>query len=117
MFKCCLCGKEYEREQDAIKCVNKCGRQAFADGKFVKKEVPQLPDVNKVEFIEVPVSDIYLSDILTLINKMIDAGAPLGQIAALKEKIIANWNEIDNNERSNRYNRVLLSAWLYGIKS
>lgn len=50
MYRCCLCGKTYEEEQDAVKCVNKCGREALSTGKFIKKDVPQLPDVTNVEF-------------------------------------------------------------------
>lgn len=26
MFTCCLCKKEYKTEQEAVKCINRCGR-------------------------------------------------------------------------------------------
>ena len=40
MFKCELCGGEYETKEAAIKCIMKCARKAYDEGRFVPKEVP-----------------------------------------------------------------------------
>ena len=37
MYKCCLCGKTYETERAAVKCVNQCGREKFLNGDFKTK--------------------------------------------------------------------------------
>lgn len=118
MFKCCLCGTEYEREQDAVKCVNRCGRAAHQNGKFQTKESKHSNDLFKVsfDFIEDAIQDIYFLDILNLLDKLFDAGAPKSQVAVLKDKILKDWNDVDNNERCKRYSELCMLAKIYGIK-
>ena len=107
MYKCCICGTEYDDEAAAVRCVNKCVRECFASGKFVKKETKHSPDVT---------NDILHLDVILLIDKMLEVGAPKPQVAALRDKVLAGWNEIDNRERANRFNRVVMAAKLYGIE-
>lgn len=117
MYHCCLCGKEYEREQDAVKCVNRCGREAFSTGKFVKKEVPQLPDINRVEFdCEEALGALFSFDASYVFEKMMTCGAPVSQVAALQHKTYEGWEQLSNKDRSIRLNRVFMTAKLYGIE-
>ena len=51
MYKCCLCGKEYETEKAAVKCVNKCGREKFLDGAFQHKEAKYSGERTTVSFL------------------------------------------------------------------
>lgn len=37
-FKCCICGKIYNSEAAAVKCVNRCGRAMHQKGIFETKE-------------------------------------------------------------------------------
>ena len=37
-FKCCICGKIYNNEAAAVKCVNRCGRAMHQKGIFETKE-------------------------------------------------------------------------------
>lgn len=117
MYKCCICGTEYDNEAAAVRCVNKCGRECFASGKFVKKETKHSPDITNVEFdFEDAINDILHLDVVLLIDKMFEVGAPKPQVAALRDKVLEGWNEIDNHERANRFNRVVMAAKLYGIE-
>ena len=117
MYKCCICGTEYENEAAAVRCVNKCGRECFASGKFVKKETKHSPNVTNVEFdFEEAINDILHLDVILLIDKMLEVGAPKPQVAALRDKVLEGWSEIDNKERANRFNRVVMAAKLYGIE-
>lgn len=38
MFTCCLCGKKYNTSNEAVQCVNRCGREYQRNGKFSVKE-------------------------------------------------------------------------------
>lgn len=118
MYKCCICGTEYDNEAAAVRCVNKCAREGFASGKFVKKETKHSPDITNVEFDFEDITNdlIHLSTILTL-DKMLEVGVPKPQVAALRDKVLKDWDKIDNHERSNRHHRVLMAAKLYGIEN
>ena len=80
MYKCCLCGTEYKDAADAVKCVNRCGRQKFQDGAFIKKdskysgastETIFLNDFS-VDFKEKEIED----EIRKICSQLIDLGAP-----------------------------------------
>ena len=118
MFRCCLCGTRYVKEQDAVKCVNKCGRAAHQDGKFQVKESKHSEDISKVsfDFIEDAINDIYFLNIINLLDKLSEAGAPKSQVSVLRDKILKDWNDVDNNEHFKRYNELCMLAKIYGIK-
>lgn len=56
-FKCPLCGTEYATEKEVIVCVNKCGREKFSNGAFIKKEAPHSPDRISFDTNESPLSN------------------------------------------------------------
>lgn len=117
MYRCCLCGKTYEEEQDAVKCVSKCGREAFSTGKFVKKDAPQLQDVTNVEFdCDAAITALFSFDASFLFEQMMLRGAPVSQVAALQRSTYKDWEQLSNKDRSIRLNRVFMTAKLYGIE-
>lgn len=117
MYKCCLCGTAYESKEVAVDCVNRCGRKAHDEGKFISKESKYGGERTEVKFdLEDMVNDIFHLDVILLIDKMLEVGAPKSQVAALRDKVLADWNEIDNTERADRFKRVLMAAKLYGIE-
>lgn len=117
MYHCCLCGKKYDTEALAVRCVNKCGREAFATGKFVKKDVPQLPDVTNVEFdYDTATAALHSFNASLLFEQMILMGAPVSQVAALQHSTYKDWEQLSNKDRSIRLNRVFMTAKLYGIE-
>ena len=54
MFKCCICGKEYNTKEMAIKCISRCGRECTLSGQFHSKDSIKKPDENRIIY------DIYL---------------------------------------------------------
>ena len=118
MFKCELCGGEYETKEAAIKCIMKCARKAYDEGRFIPKEVPYREGETIVinELFTDPVSKKCREDIDYVINKLLAAGIPEISVKRLKYDTIKDWDNIDIEEKNNRYNNLVMVAKLYQIE-
>lgn len=120
MYKCPLCKKEYSSEREVIVCVNRCGRDKFSNGAFVKKEAPRREDrfsfnseeinlTNKQIIREIASSSHELCEYLTKANNA----------AARKQviKFVVDFlNEVNENERPYllfKYNEISLMKQIY----
>lgn len=113
MFKCCLCGKEYELEKDVVKCVNRCGRQKASEGVFQSKNSKYSGEFSTTDFgfeVEDIVSKEKISEML---DDLIKAGAPHPYIDGIINEIERTWDNKSNQERMDDYNRIMLIKGIY----
>lgn len=106
MFKCCLCGKEYDREDLAVKCVNKCGRNSFLDGKFQHKVSKDGGETTSIKF-DFEVKQISIKDTIedNLAN-LLSRGLPMVRIENLRKRIFENWENKSEEERIEELGRI-----------
>ena len=112
MFRCCICGKEYESEAAAVKCVNKCGREGFETGKFQRKEKIYSDNISATEFdfdIKCPQKE----DIEKAIEVLERRGAPKLSVLMLRNQIAERWNYLSNSERAAELGRIQMLGKIY----
>ena len=107
MFKCCLCGREYENEKAAVKCVNKCGREKFLDGAFQHKETKYSGEETRIKFDFEVESDSIKEDILRIFQELADNGAPPKRIETLRKNLLDSWDNKTDEEKKEELGRVL----------
>ena len=106
MFKCCLCGKEYEREEQAVKCVNKCGRNGFLDGKFKSKVSRDGGETTSIKFdFEVKQTSIR-DEIEDNLNDLLRRGLPIIRIENLRKRIFEDWEKKSKKEKVEELGRI-----------
>ena len=95
MFKCCICGKTYDNEAAAVKCVNKCGREKSSLGVFKSKTIK-----NSSEFCETTYSfsipDFSFDEIF---EKLSTLKCPAYVVAQLKKDCLSNWDSKSDKEK------------------
>ena len=106
MFKCCLCGKEYEKEDLAVKCVNKCGRNGFLDGKFQHKVSRDGGETTNIKFnFEIEQTSIK-DKIEDNLNDLLSHGLPIVRIKNLRKRIFENWEKKSEKEKMEELGRI-----------
>ena len=114
MFTCCLCGKQYENEAAAVKCVNQCGREAQQSGKFVTKESKYKGSFSSVQFSqESQVQDFSLKEELLKIFNELSLTMPLQEVNRLRIRTFKNWDSLSSSEKKNQFERVLMISKLF----
>lgn len=113
MFKCCLCGKEYETENAAVKCVNKCSREKFLDGAFQHKNAKYRGETSNVSFNFEIDTEMIKESIAFLLNKMLENGAPNKRVEVLKKEIFSNWDNKTEEEKRNELGRIEIMASIF----
>ena len=97
MFKCCICGKSYETERAAVRCVNKCGREKFENKDFVKKD-----SVYRGETVEIFYKvneDLHLKEKCEKLLTKIEAK---GVVMSLRRQL-NNWDRLSKEEQTQLY--------------
>lgn len=112
MFKCCVCGKMYNSEVEAIKCINKCARTAHENGQFVTKEAKH-SEQTTVNFKNE--SDCSASVAAQALIGLMDKGIAIGAISSLYRKVFNNWRNINDNERKTRLNYISSICEIYKV--
>lgn len=107
MFKCCLCGKIYESEKAAVKCVNKCGQEKFLDGAFRHKESKYSGEITRISFDFEVKSDSIKEDILRICQELIDIGISEKRVEILKNSVLDNWDSKTEAEKETELGRIL----------
>ena len=106
MFKCCLCGKEYEREEQAVKCVNKCGRNGFLDGKFKNKVSRDGGETTSIKFdFEISQTSIK-NEIEDTLNDLLRRGLSMVRIENLRKRIFGDWEKKSEREKMEELGRI-----------
>ena len=102
MFKCCLCGKSYETERAAVRCVNKCGREKFENKDFIKKESTYRGETVEISY---RVSeDMNLKEKCEeLVEKIQSKG-----IATSLRRQLKNWDRLSREEQTQLYEIIQL---------
>ena len=117
MYKCCLCGNEYENATDAVKCVNRCGRQKFQDGAFIKKnskysgETTQtiFPNDFTFDFTEKEIED----EIRKISSQLIDLGAPPVYVGRKMMSIFFTWPEKSKGDKIKDLKHLIITLSMY----
>lgn len=112
MFSCCLCGKSYFKKEDAVKCVNKCGRAAFDAGRFVHKKIHYSNPIHQAEihyFMGAVYDDSQPLDdqINGMIDALINKGVPKNKLEPMRYRLL-NSNFTDE-EKKREFDTIL--AW------
>ena len=114
MFRCCLCGKEYELEKDVVKCVNRCGRQKQADGVFQPKNSKYSGETASTSFcFDIDVSDSIKNDITKILDDLIEAGAPRPYITGVRNSTFKDWDSKTDEEKAECYGNILMISGMY----
>ena len=113
MYKCCICGKEYVQSSDAVQCVNKCGREMFANRTFKKKDSTHRGETTCAEFSELVNidTDKISEEIIHILAELSDKNSL--QTAVLYTLIFSNWNDKTDDEKQADLNRLLMLKNLY----
>lgn len=112
MYQCCLCDTQYHKKEDAIKCVNKCGRAAFDAGRFVHKKIYYSNPVHQTEGL-ILLGAVYDDDkpIDDQINAMMDAfigkGISKNKVEPMRHRILNS--QLTDEDKKREFN--LLLSW------
>lgn len=107
MFKCCLCGKEYQTEELAVKCLNKCGREGVSNGAFKVKDSVYSLGADETSFDnQCSSNSIIKDDIINFFSVLKKVDIPLGEMNSFEKGVLSNWDNKTEKERLNDYNRV-----------
>lgn len=107
MFKCCLCGKEYQTKELAVKCLSKCGREGVSNGAFKVKNSIYSLGVDKVSFDnQCNFTKTAKNDIIEIFSVLKKTNMPLGEIRSFEKDILSNWDNKTEKEKLNDYNRI-----------
>lgn len=98
MFTCCLCGKKYNTSNEAVQCVNRCGREYQRDGKFSVKESAYREGKKTVSFLHQHSSTETLEDIFNKVKENV----PEPEFENFKNSILKEWNTLSHSEKENR---------------
>ena len=109
MFKCCLCGKIYDNEAAAVKCVNKCGREKASLGVFKSKTIKNSNEVSETTY-NFSIPDYSFDEIW---EKLLELKCPAYVVAQLKKDCLSDWNNKSDREKEDCYNKVVMTMWLY----
>lgn len=108
IYRCCLCGTAYTSEAAAVKCVNKCGRQMHAKGKFQTKEANYLGETTTVEYCSPDASRAACEKALSIAESVL----PRGVFLSIQRQV-ANWDCIGAVERNQLYDMILMMTKRY----
>lgn len=107
MFKCCLCGKEYQAKELAVKCLNRCGREGVSNGAFKVKESVYSLGVEETSFDnQCSFNSITKNDIIRFFSILKKVNIPSGEIKSFEKDVLSNWDTKTDEEKLNNYNRV-----------
>lgn len=114
MFKCCLCGREYEREELVVKCVNKCGRENFLDGKFQHKQSKNGGETTNLTFnFNIDYSTSIEKEIEKILEELFCFGMSKIRIETLRKRIFADWEEKSEQEKEEELGRLKVMRKLF----
>jgi hypothetical protein len=98
MFTCCLCGKKYNTSNEAVQCVNRCGRECQRNGKFSVKESVYREGKKTVSFLHQYSSTETLENIFNEVKEI----APEPEFKNFKISILKGWDALSLLEKENR---------------
>ncbi len=117
MYKCCLCGNEYEDAADAVRCVNRCGRQKFQDGTFVKKDSKYSGETTQTIFLNDFTFDFTEKEIEDEIRKissqLIDLGASSVYVNRKMMHIFLTWPEKSKGDKIKDLKHLIITLSMY----
>lgn len=104
IFHCCICGKPYMVAEGAVACVNRCAREAFRTGKFVKKDAPYSEEISSTKYFEINPHSAFATYQL-----LVDAESvlPRGVFNSLKQQV-KEWDKLDEVGQSQLYDMISL---------
>lgn len=111
MFTCCLCGKRYNTSNEAVQCVNRCGREYQRDGKFSVKESTYKEGKKMVSFSHQYSSTETLEDIFNNIRKVV----PEPEFRNFRNSILKDWDALSKTEKENRIKSAAMMRDLMSV--